>query len=180
VLVPGGDEPEGVPFVRIQDLHPSSPPVKPSKKIARNIDAQYARTRLQGNEILVAVVGATIGKIGIVPPAWVGANIARAVCRIIPGPSVTREFLIAVLRSQEVQGYFREATRTLAQPTLNVGQLEQTPIPVVPLDQQQEILGQLNKIESALHSCRQLQATTMDELDALMPAILDRAFKGEL
>jgi restriction endonuclease S subunit len=180
VLVPGSDDPSGVPFVRIQDLHPTCPPEVPSKKIAPHVDAQYARTRLQGDEVLVAVVGATIGKVGIVPPSWVGANIARAVCRIIPGPDITREFLIAVLRSQKVQDYFRETTRTLAQPTLNVGQLELTPIPVVTLDRQHQILAQLTTIESAVHSCRQLQSTTLNELDAMLPAILDRAFKGAL
>jgi type I restriction enzyme S subunit len=180
VLVPGGDQSNGVPFVRIQDLHPDNPPILPSKRISPSIDAQYSRTRLRGNEVLVAVVGATIGKVGTVPQSWVGGNIARAVCRIIPGPHIKRDFLIAVLRSKRVQNYFHETTRTLAQPTLNVGQLEQTPIPILSLDEQEEVVGHLRRIESSLQAVRTLQKTTAEELDFMLPAILDRAFRGEL
>jgi type I restriction enzyme S subunit len=43
VLVPGNDHPGGVPFVRVQDLHPTDPPALPSKRIAPGVDAQYVR-----------------------------------------------------------------------------------------------------------------------------------------
>jgi type I restriction enzyme S subunit len=180
VLVPGNDEPDGIPFVRVQDLDPTDPPVLPSKRIASSIEAHYARTRLRGDEVLVAVVGATIGKIGTVPPSWAGANIARAVCRIVPGPTIQREFLIAVLRSARVQAFFHETTRTLAQPTLNLAQLQQTPIPDMPLSRQQEIMGYLQLCESKLKLVDEAQSQSARELDAMLPAILDRAFRGEL
>ena len=57
VLVPGSDEKEGIPFVRIADLDIKNPPFKPEKSISREIDAQYERTRLEGGEILMGVVG---------------------------------------------------------------------------------------------------------------------------
>jgi type I restriction enzyme S subunit len=180
VLVPGNDTPDGIPFVRVQDLDATRPPVMPAKRIAPSVEARYARTRLQGNEVLVAVVGATLGKIGIVPSTWVGANIARAVCRIVPGPEIDREFLVAVLRSTQVQTFFREATRTLAQPTLNVAQLEQTPIPDILLSRQREITAYLQLGESKLRLAEEAQAETVKALDAILPAILARAFDGEM
>ena len=87
VLVPGDDVPDGVPFVRAQDLALSSHPERPNKTISREIEKAYARTRLRGGEILVCVVG-SIGKLGIVPQSWAGANIARAVARILPIPEL--------------------------------------------------------------------------------------------
>src|SRR5258708_7463505 len=124
VLVPGEEVPDGVPFVRAQDLALSSHPERPNKTISRDIEKAYARTRLHGGEILVCVVG-SIGKLGIVPKSWAGANIARAVARISPIPEISREYLLIVLRGQPVQSYFAMTTRTLAQPTLNVGLIEQ-------------------------------------------------------
>lgn len=179
VLVPGPDVEDGVPFVRIQDLAIKNAPAIPNKHIAPEIDAQYHRTKLVGGEILIGVVG-SIGKIGIAPMSWAGANIARAVCRIVPGPQTDRDYLAAVLSAKPCQDFFRETTRTLAQPTLNVGQLSQTPIPVPQLKEQRRIVAELDALQEQVDTLKRLQSETAAELDALLPAILDRAFKGEL
>lgn len=180
VLVPGPEVDDGVPFIRIQDLDPESPPAKPAKRIAKAIDAQYARTRLTGNEVLVAVVGATIGKVGTVPQSWVGANVARAVCRIVPGPSIRREFLIATLQAPRVQNYFRDVTRTLAQPTLNVSQLLDTPISCPPLSVQDAILLRLQSLNARLASVRVTRHAALRKMHAVIPSLLDHAFRGSL
>lgn len=113
VLVPGSDVPDGIPFVRAQDLALARHADRPNKTISPDIERPYARTRLRGGEILLCVVG-SIGKLGVVPPSWAGANIARAVARILPIPEISREYLLLVLRGDRVQSYFLDATRTLA------------------------------------------------------------------
>ena len=179
VLVPGPDLDEGIPFVRVQDLSIDHPPATPAKRIAPEIDSQYHRTRLHGGEVLVAVVG-SIGKIGIAPPSWSGANIARAVCRIRPAANVDGKYLAAVLQSRGPQRYFFNQTRTLAQPTLNVGQLEQTPIPLPLLAEQRRIVAHLDALQAKLDAVRAEQAATAAELDALLPSVLNQAFAGKL
>jgi type I restriction enzyme S subunit len=179
VLVPGPNVDNGVSFVRIQDLAMKGAAVTPNKKIASAVDAKYSRTRLVGGEILIGVVG-SIGKIGIAPDTWAGANIARAVCRIVPGTQVDRDYLAAVLSAQPSQNYFRETTRTLAQPTLNIGQLSETPIPIPPLPEQRRIVAELDALQAEVDALKRLQAETSAELDALLPSILDRAFSGML
>ena len=118
VLVPGDEVPDGIPFVRAQDLALSGHPERPNKTIAPEIEKAYARTRLHGGEILVCVVG-SIGKLGVVPKSWAGANIARAVARILPIPEISREYLLVVLRGEPVQTYFNETTRTLERSPIN-------------------------------------------------------------
>lgn len=179
VLVPGPDVSDGIPFVRVQDLNSRRPPDMPAKKIAPHIEGAYARTRLRGGEILIGVVG-SIGKIGFAPPQWAGANIARAVCRLLPGNRIDQRYLIRVLESDEIQKYFQEATRTLAQPTLNVGLLEKTPVPVPSLEEQRRVVGYLDTLQSRIDLAKKLQFETGAELRALMPSILDKAFRGEL
>jgi type I restriction enzyme, S subunit len=179
VLVPGPNVDDGIPFVRIQDLALRNPPHLPAKRIAPEVDAQYRRTRLNGGEILIGVVG-SIGKIGVAPRSWAGANIARAVCRIVPDKSVDRDYLAMVLSARSSQDFFRETTRTLAQPTLNVSQLSKTPIPVPPLPEQRRIVAELNALQTEVDALKRLQAEAAAELDALLPAILDKAFKGEM
>ncbi len=45
---------------------------------------------------------------------------------------------------------------------------------------QRRILAELDALQSRLIGMKRLQAETAAELDALLPAILDKAFKGEL
>jgi len=153
VLVPGPEEPDGVPFVRIADLSLNAPPQLPEKKISREVDAKFSRTRLVGGEILMGVVG-SIGKLGIAPPSWAGANIARAICRIVPAPTVSREFVLWLLQSDLMRNQFIGDTRTLAQPTLNVGLIRAARTPLPPLEEQQRIVVIIDRLMAL---CDELQ-----------------------
>lgn len=171
VLVPGPDVKGGVPFVRAQDLSLSGHAPRPSKAISPEIEAPYARTRLKGGEILLCVVG-SIGKLGVVPQEWVGANIARAVARIAPVDRVSTEYLLLAMRADQVQSYFAEATRTLAQPTLNVRLIERLPIPIPPLAEQHRIVAKVDVLVALCDrlsiSLRHGDAKRLRLLDALL------------
>ena len=98
-----------------------------------------------------------------------GANIARAVARIRPIPEISREYLLVVLRGGSVQAYFNEATRTLAQPTLNVGLIEQTPIPLPPIAEQHRIVA---KVDALIALCDRLEAS-LDQSASTRRRLLD-------
>ena len=176
VLVPGPDVEDGVPFVRAQDLSLSGHAPRPNKTIAPEIEAPYARTRLKGGEILLCVVG-SIGKLGIAPASWAGANIARAVVRIAPVGSIASAYLLLTLQSDVIRTYFTEATRTVAQPTLNVGLLEVLPIALPPLAEQHRIVA---KVDALMTLCDQLEAsltTTATTRSKLLNALLHEALE---
>ena len=54
------------------------------------------------------------------------------------------------------------------------------PVPAPPLEEQYRIVAQLDELQAKAHSVRRFQAETAADLDAMLPAILDRAFKGGL
>jgi type I restriction enzyme, S subunit len=139
VLVPGAEVDGGVPFVRIADLSIQSPVHLPEKTIAHDVDAKFRRTRLVGGEILMGVVG-SVGKLGVAPASWAGANIARAICRIVPAPGVNKDYVLLLLRSGLMRRQFLGDTRTLAQPTLNVGLIRAAKAPVPPPAEQERVV----------------------------------------
>ena len=145
MLVPGPDEIGGVPFVRIADLDIMNPPELPEKSISVEIDSEYERTRLHGGEILMGVVG-SIGKLGVAPVSWKGANIARAVCRIKIWDFLSNDYLLILLQSEFMQKCFRGDTRTLAQPTLNIGLIRLSPTPIPPLSEQRRIVAKVDEL----------------------------------
>ncbi|MGL4733750.1 MAG: restriction endonuclease subunit S [Enterovibrio sp.] len=162
VLVPGESEEGGVPFVRISDIAIDNPPSLPEKNISKSVDANYARTRLNGGEILMAVVG-SIGKLGVVPDSWKGANIARALCRIVPVREVSKNYILHLLKSEFMQNNFKGDTRTLAQPTLNVGLIKNSVTPIPPFKAQQRIEA---KVDQLMALCDQLEQRSESQLAA--------------
>ncbi len=48
------------------------------------------------------------------------------------------------------------------------------------MTEQRRIVAYLDDLQAKVDSLKKTQAETAAELDALLPAILDRAFKGEL
>lgn len=76
---------------------------------------------------------------------------------------------------------FPSATGTANQANVGNADIEAVPFaPPVSLFQQRQIVAELNELQKKLVSLSTLQAETSAELDALMPSVLDKAFRGEL
>jgi type I restriction enzyme S subunit len=48
------------------------------------------------------------------------------------------------------------------------------------LHEQRQIVSYLDSIQSKVNQAKKLRGDALKEFDALLPAILDKAFKGEL
>jgi len=63
---------------------------------------------------------------------------------------------------------------------ISAGNLKSITLPIPPLEEQCRIVGAVNELEAMVGELQRHQAGTADDLDALLPSVLDRAFKGEL
>ena len=75
---------------------------------------------------------------------------------------------------------FRERKQMTGLANVNAKKLKSLPMPLPPLDEQRRIVAYLDGLQAQVDALKKLQTQTAAELDALLPAILDRAFKGEL
>lgn len=177
VLVPGDDVPNGVPFVRVQDLDFADKEELPSKHISVEISNKYSKTILVGGEILICVVG-SIGKVALASERWIGANIARAVCRYMPNKRISRKYLFYCLTSPFIQNFFKSQQKSV-NPTLNVNILETTLIPLPPIIEQERIV---NKLEEVMSFCDDLFESINQskvEIERLIKTLLNDAL-GEI
>lgn len=114
------------------------------------IEKRYMRTRLEGGEVLLTLVGTT-GQSAVVPKEMAGWNIARAVAVIRPKPEVGANWINICLRTKDVQQFLDERATTTVQKTLDLGDVREIPIPVPPKDIKENIetiyLALTNKIE---------------------------------
>jgi len=70
-----------------------------------------------------------------------------------------------------------DTCRKLVAPKLQAAGWDNEPHSIA---EQRRIVGELDALQAEVDALKRLQAETAAELDALLPAILDRAFKGEL
>ncbi|MEN6407176.1 MAG: restriction endonuclease subunit S [Thermoguttaceae bacterium] len=90
-------------------------------------------------------------------------------------------FLSAVIGSPHGKAYFQAASKqTTNLASINQRQLKAFPIYQPPLSEQRRIVAYLGDLQSKVDSLKALQSQSAAELDALLPSILDKAFKGEL
>ena len=83
------------------------------------------------------------------------------------------------LRSRE-QGDWKREKVGFRLTELNLADLKRVPIPLPPFDEQQRIVAYLDDLQAKVDSLKRLQTETAAELDALLPSVLDQAFKGKL
>jgi len=75
---------------------------------------------------------------------------------------------------------FDFARTTAGQYNVSLGRLRSAKIPIPPLNEQCSIVAYLNGLQTKLDALKRHQAETAAELDALLPAVLEQAFRGEL
>jgi type I restriction enzyme S subunit len=75
---------------------------------------------------------------------------------------------------------FSERKQMTGQANVNATKLKALPISLPSLAEQRRIVAELGALQAEVDALKRLQAETAAELDALLPAILDRVFKGEL
>lgn len=91
------------------------------------------------------------------------------------------EFLAALVGSPVGKAYFQAASKqTTNLASINQQQLKAFVVPQPPLPEQGRIVAELNALQAEVDKIRALQAETAAEVDALLPSILDRAFRGGL
>lgn len=108
------------------------------------------------------------------------ATINQDMKALIPNSKLSPHFLCAVLwaRNRELLELVEKSTHDTRK--FRTESLLGFKIPLPPLPEQRRIVAELDALQSQIDSLKQLQSATADELDALLPSILDRAFRGEL
>jgi type I restriction enzyme, S subunit len=75
---------------------------------------------------------------------------------------------------------FSERKQMTGQANVNATKLKALPIALPPLTEQRRMGAELDALQAEVGALKRLQAETAAELDALLPSILDKAFKGQL
>ena len=130
-------------------------------------------------DLVLSNVFAWEGAIAVAKPTDAGRVGSHRFITCIPNPALANaDFLCFYLLTKEGIGQVQDASPGGAgrNRTLGLSKLERIQVPVPAISRQHEF----SALQARIGAIRQAQADNQPELDALLPAILDKAFRGEL
>jgi type I restriction enzyme S subunit len=178
--MPKGQD-EGIPFISPKDFTVNAQiDFERAKKITREDYKRLSKKACpQKGDILMARYG-TIGAARFVETdREFLASYSIAVIR--PDPKlVDGKFLYWMAISPYVQKQAIRGIRGSGMADLGLKTIRQFVIPQLNFDEQRQLVAYLDGLQAQVAKVRGLQEESARELEAMMPSILDRAFKGEL
>lgn len=166
VMYPGPDTPGGVPLIKVGDISGGVISVTPSYCISNETNYEYRRTQLNGDELLITLVG-NPGECVVVQPHMKGWNPARAIAAIRLGDPSLRTYLKTVLESRAGKHLIDAVLNTTVQKTLNLKDIKKLPIPVPPAETLLGITQIADGIEGRIKLLRETNATLESIAQAL-------------
>lgn len=161
-----------VPVVRLKEIGTKSPNI-----YLKNPD-DYDNVWLEIGDIILAKTSFSTGAMCQWPGPRAVLN-QNAVMLRARAP-IEQRFLYAWL-GQQVSRYLSDH---LADPNfypyIRESDLVRWSVPIPSMPEQHRIVAELEALQAEVDALKNLQAESVVELDALLPAILDHAFKGEL
>lgn len=148
-------------------------------------ESEIEKVALQENDVLVVRTNGSaelVGRCAVVPALPETTAFASYMIRLRCDPEVIDpHYLQLNLRHQRTAGHLFDFARTTAgQYNVSLGRLRTTEIPMPPLEEQRRMVAYLDSLQAKVDALKQLQSQTQVELDALLPSVLDKVFKGEL
>lgn len=135
------------------------------------------RSRLRGGEVLVVFVGAGTGNVAAVPhneEFFLGPNIGM----MRPAPWLNPRYLELFLRSPLGRALLLASMKAVAQPSLSMTTIRQTPL-ALPSRSEQDVI--VARVDAAMAAADELPLQAQaSKARALRQTILSAAFRGEL
>lgn len=183
----GGDYPrksefgdEGVPFVTAKQIADGTVRVAEAPRLPKERAAQLRIGFAKAGDVLLTH-NASVGDVAIAPAAGsdflLGTSVTYWRCN---HEALEPRYLFHFMRSEYFQGQLKFIMKQTTRNQVSVLKQVNLWVCFPPLSEQREIVAYLDDFERRMNALRSQQVETSNELDALMPSILDRAFRGNL
>ncbi|MDX2078645.1 MAG: restriction endonuclease subunit S [bacterium] len=150
------DEINGIPFVQSGDIENLEDDYRPTTFLQYDVHYKKMKTsQLQRNDLLIAIVGATIGKIGVYRSDK-PANINQAIAGIrLNKDRINVDYVEAIMKSTVGQKQLDRIKRPVARANINLEEIGSLMIPIPPLDIQERIIAELHRRRDLARQLRQ-------------------------
>lgn len=158
IVQPGQHDDNGIGIIRVNNFESGGLSTSDVLKVSPSIEAKFAKTRLNGGEVLLTLVGST-GQSAVVPSELKGWNVPRAVAVIRPSEDVSAEWINICIQSAHTKHFLDARANTTVQKTLNLKDVKDIPIPLPPVAERQRLEDIAVGLENKITLNRQINQT---------------------
>lgn len=163
IVQPGSHtETNSVPIIRVNNIKLGYIKTDDVLKVDKAIEEKYLRTRLEGGELLITVVG-SIGECAIVPENLKGWNVARAVSVARIQDGYDKRFIKYAFKTDDLIFQMYGNTNDTVQPTLNLSSLKTLKFNIPALSEQHSIASVLSSLDDKIDLLHH-QNTTLEAI----------------
>lgn len=147
----------------------------------REYQRRVGRGEPRAGDLVLVREGGGTGRAGLAEPNQ-RFSLGQRVMLLRPAPEIVDpRFLLQQWLSPRIQDdHITPFTKGSASPHLNISSIRDFPMVTPPLEMQRLVVRRLEALRAAVSKAATVHVRIAAELDALLPAALDRAFKGEL
>jgi type I restriction enzyme S subunit len=145
-------QPEGVLFVTSENVREGYLDVSDPKFISDEFDRKLQRSHLEAGDVLVNLVGASIGRSCIYSGQFGSANINQAVCTFRTKPGVLPNWILSYLQMPETISRLLEDQVETARANISLGQLGEFLFPLPSLSEQHRVAAILDTHEARIRA----------------------------
>ncbi|GAA0875441.1 restriction endonuclease subunit S [Wandonia haliotis] len=149
-----------------------------SKVVAESVE-HLKRSKLNGDELIIVFVGAGVGNVATTPQGhkfFLGPNIAIA----RPYKEINTKFLEYFYQSHRGKKLLLATAKAVAQPSLSMGNIRQTPVAIPSKEEQFQIIQIIENQFTLTNNLEKTVDNVLNEIIALKHSILKKAFEGRL
>ena len=171
------DNNTGIRYIRVVDLDSFGFfNIKNIKFITKEIYQKLRRYYVNSQDILITIVGATVGKVGIIPPELNGAIFTEnfAKITIVNTQKIIPKYLFAYLMSKSSKKQINNLLSKGGQEKLGLYKVKSLRVPIPPLEKQQEIVEFLDAQLETLGKIRKMR----ENAEKMIKIILEKEVFG--
>lgn len=173
----------GVPFLKVYNIV--------NQKIAFDYKPQFVsqsvhlgelkKSHVQPGDVLMNIVGPPLGKVAIVPCTYRNWNINQAIAMFRPSATLSSVWIYIVLcEGAPIRKVLASTKGSVGQINISLSQCRAFEFPVPPPDEQTEIVRRVEVLFAYVDRLEAKLQAAQDAAQRLTPALLAKAFRGEL
>lgn len=158
-------------YIRVSDMKDGTIDESDLRYIDEDMRNKISQYVIHKDDIYMTIVGATIGKCGIIPEKLDGMNLTENAAKLILFKKEYKFFVLKCLNSELCQGQFIDKTKQVGVQKMAINRLASTLIPLPPLPEQHRIVEKVDRLMVQCDRLEKLRTERDRKQTALLNAI---------